>query len=108
MLLVGSLRSVNTMIEYWHYTENDSYNDIVKEAMFFSIGQGKKLNMTTKGNDDYGAWGVAATCAVEMKVGNLNSKQSGRLYFSQAVVNSITAHRMHKTVEVVSDSRFIL
>lgn len=85
----------NTMIEYWYYTGNDSYNEIVKEAMLFQIGQDwdyMPLNQsTTEGNDDHGAWGVAAMAAAEMNFTNPNSDQPGWLYLAQAVFNSMAA-----------------
>ncbi len=48
-----------TMIDYWHFTGDATYNDIIKDALLFQVGP--KLNYmppnwtASMGNDDQGA-----------------------------------------------------
>jgi len=59
------------LIEYWVYTGDSTYNDMVQEAMLFQIGPTKSFmpeNVTKEeGNDDQAFWAFSAMTAAEMK-----------------------------------------
>lgn len=80
------------MIDYWYYTGDPSYNDVVTQAMLFQVGpddnymppnQSKSL-----GNDDQAFWGMAALSAAEINFPNPPSDQPQWLALAQAVFNS--------------------
>lgn len=58
-----------TLIDYWHYTGDDSYNDITKQAMLHQVGDTRDfmpVNQTlSMGNDDQGFWAMASMSAAE-------------------------------------------
>lgn len=56
-----------SLIDYWYYTEDKTYNDVTTEALLFQVGpeanymppnQSKSL-----GNDDQAFWGLAGKAA---------------------------------------------
>ena len=59
------------MIDYWVYTGDDSYNEVVAQALAFQGGENKDFfpqNQTfDEGNDDQAFWAMAALTAAEMK-----------------------------------------
>ena len=52
------------MIDYWYYTNDTSYNDVVEQALSSQVGTDNNYMPTnqtrTEGNDDQGFWGMAA------------------------------------------------
>ncbi|RAL65946.1 hypothetical protein DID88_005607 [Monilinia fructigena] len=58
-----------SLIDYWYYTGDSTYNDVTTEAMLFQTGPDNDYmtpNQTkTEGNDDQGFWGLAAMSAAE-------------------------------------------
>jgi mannan endo-1,6-alpha-mannosidase len=60
-----------TLIDYWYYTGDTSYNTITTQAMQWQIGPDDNFmpaNQTkTEGNDDQSFWGMAAMSAAEQK-----------------------------------------
>lgn len=62
------------MIDYWHYTGDTTYNDIVTQAMLFQTGPNRDYmppNVTASlGNDDQGFWGMSAMLAAEVNFPN--------------------------------------
>ena len=58
-----------TMINYWYYTGDTTYNAVTKQALLHQAGDDgdfMPLNQTkTLGNDDQGFWGMAAMTAAE-------------------------------------------
>ena len=58
-----------SLIDYWAYTGDDQYNDIIQEALLFQRGPGDDYmtpNQTnTEANDDQSAWALAAMTAAE-------------------------------------------
>lgn len=59
-----------TLIEYWRYTGDSSYNDLAKQALLFQKGGNWSdflpLNYSASmGNDDQGLWASAAMSAAE-------------------------------------------
>lgn len=80
------------LIDYWHYTGDDSYNEWTIDGMLHQIGddwdympanQSKSL-----GNDDQGFWGMAAMSAAENKFPDPPEGQPGWLALAQAVFNT--------------------
>ena len=60
---------MGTLIDYWHFTGDDAYNDLVKQAMIHQAGPDKDFlpdNQSRQmGNDDQGFWGMTAMLAAE-------------------------------------------
>ena len=59
-----------TLIEYWHYTGDSSYNDLAKQALLFQKGGNYSdflpiNNSASITNDDQGLWASAAMSAAE-------------------------------------------
>jgi mannan endo-1,6-alpha-mannosidase len=58
-----------TLIDYWHYTGDDSYNDLVMQGMVHQVGDTRDYmpgNQTSSmGNDDQGFWAMASMTAAE-------------------------------------------
>ncbi|KAK5120633.1 hypothetical protein LTR85_005991 [Meristemomyces frigidus] len=58
----------STMVQYWHYTGDSSYNDAVTSAIAAQAGSGQDFMGTNAlGNDDQLWWGIAAMTAAEYK-----------------------------------------
>lgn len=80
-----------SLIDYWHYTGDESYNNITTQAMLFQVGPRNDYmppNQTkTEGNDDQGFWGMAAMTAAEDKFPNPPPDQPQWLALAQAVFN---------------------
>ena len=57
------------MVEYWHLTGDDSYNDVVREGLVHQVGPDEDFmppNQTRSlGNDDQCHWALAAMTAAE-------------------------------------------
>ncbi|EKG20847.1 Glycoside hydrolase family 76 [Macrophomina phaseolina MS6] len=80
------------LVDYWHYTGDDTYNQWTIEGMIHQIGdnwdympanQSKSL-----GNDDQGFWGMAAMSAAETGFPNPPDDKPGWLALAQAVFNT--------------------
>jgi mannan endo-1,6-alpha-mannosidase len=60
-----------SLIDYWYYTGDTSYNTITTQAMQWQTGPDDNFmpaNQTkTEGNDDQSFWGMAAMSAAEQK-----------------------------------------
>lgn len=80
------------LIDYWYYTGDTTYNDVVTQGMLFQVGPNSDYmtpNQTkTTGNDDQGFWGLAAMTAAETNFQNPPSKQPQWLALAQAVFNT--------------------
>jgi mannan endo-1,6-alpha-mannosidase len=78
-------------VDYWRYTNDSSYNDIVTQALLFQVGPNWDYmppNQTSsEGNDDHGFWGLAAMTAAEANYPNPPANQPQWLALSQAVFN---------------------
>ena len=78
-------------VDYWRYTNDTSYNDIVTQALLFQVGPNNDYmppNQTSsEGNDDHGFWGLAAMTAAEANYPNPPANQPQWLALSQAVFN---------------------
>jgi len=59
----------DSLINYWHQTGDDSYNEIIGQAMRHQLGENNDYspaNQTaTEGNDDQATWALAAMTAAE-------------------------------------------
>ncbi|KAF3760595.1 family 76 glycoside hydrolase [Cryphonectria parasitica EP155] len=80
------------MVEYWHYTGDATYNDVVTQALLFQVGPNQDYmppNVTASlGNDDQGFWGMSAMTAAELNFPNPSSDQPQWLALAQAVFNT--------------------
>ncbi|KAI0411955.1 glycoside hydrolase family 76 protein [Xylaria grammica] len=81
-----------TMIDYWHLTGDDSYNDVVTQAMLWQVGPNRNYmppNVTASlGNDDQGFWGMSAMQAAEENFPDPPSDEPQWLALAQAVWNT--------------------
>lgn len=81
------------MLDYWWYMQNDTYNDIIKQALLYQVGTRNDyvpLNQsTTEGNDDQAFWGIAAMTAAERNFTNPAEDEPQWLYLAQAVFNTM-------------------
>ncbi|EAW12358.1 glycoside hydrolase family 76 protein [Aspergillus clavatus NRRL 1] len=80
-----------TLINYWRYTGNDTYNDITTEAILQqagAIGNFMPANqMHTEGNDDQAFWAITALMAAENNFPNPPKDSPSWLAMAQAVFN---------------------
>ncbi|XMA07222.1 hypothetical protein WAI453_000013 [Rhynchosporium graminicola] len=81
-----------TLIDYWHYTGDSSYNDVAAKGIQAQVGE--DLDMMPRnwsqsmGNDDQGFWGMTAMTAAET---NFQAPPAGApswLALAQAVFNT--------------------
>jgi len=81
-----------SLIDYWYYTGDDTYNAVTTEAMLFQVGPDENYmppnQSKSLGNDDQAFWGMAAMSAAEVKFPNPPADQPQWLALAQAVVNS--------------------
>jgi len=89
-----------SLIDYWYYTGDPTYNELVKEALLFQVGPDNNFmpqnQSKSLGNDDQGFWGMAAMSAAELKFPNPPAESPQWLALAQAVFNS-QAMRWDKT-----------
>ena len=80
-----------TLVDYWYYTGDDTYNEITTQALHFQVGPDKDYmppNQTkTEGNDDQGFWAMAVMAAAEQKYPDPPTDQPQWLALAQAVFN---------------------
>lgn len=83
------------LIDYWHYTNDTTYNDVISQALLFQVGPNRDYmtpNQTkTTGNDDQAFWGLAAMSAAETKFQDPPPSQPQWLALAQAVFNTQAA-----------------
>ncbi|KAF3490707.1 glycosyl hydrolase family 76 protein [Arthroderma uncinatum] len=79
------------LIDYWHYTGDDSYNKITQQAMLHQVGKDKNYEPNNQsrslGNDDQAFWAITAMTAVETKFPDPPPEEPQWLYLVQAVFN---------------------
>ncbi|KAI5303875.1 hydrolase 76 protein, partial [Ascosphaera pollenicola] len=84
-----------SLIDYWYYTGDDTYNDMVIQGMMHQVGSNndyKPANQSTDlGNDDQAFWAMAAMSAAENKFPNPPSSDPQWLELVQAVFNEQAA-----------------
>lgn len=83
----------NSMLDYWFYTGDTTYNDIVKTSLLFQIGNDwdymPSNQTTTEGNDDQGFWGITVMAAAEKNFENPSDEYPSWAYLAQAVFNTM-------------------
>lgn len=83
---------MGSMINYWYYTGDSSYNAAVKQALLHQTGDEDDFmpeNQTKAlGNDDQGFWGLAAMTAAETGFEDPDKDQPGWLSLAQGVFNT--------------------
>lgn len=83
----------NSILDFWYYTGNDTYNDILYESLQYQVGDNKDYmpsnQTTTEGNDDQGFWGITVMAAAEKNFTNPPEDKPGWLYLAQAVFNEM-------------------
>jgi len=81
-----------TLIDYWYYTGDTTYNNVVQEGVLFQTGADNDFmpsNWTASmGNDDQGFWGLTAMSAAETNFQNPPSTSPQWLALAQAVFNT--------------------
>ncbi|EGS22769.1 uncharacterized protein CTHT_0012440 [Thermochaetoides thermophila DSM 1495] len=86
---------MGSLIDYWYYTGDTRWNDIVEEGLLFQVGPNNDYmppNQTlTEGNDDQGFWGMAVLSAAEYKFKDPPRDKPQWLALAQAVFNSQAA-----------------
>ncbi|TVY14369.1 Mannan endo-1,6-alpha-mannosidase DCW1, partial [Lachnellula arida] len=84
-----------TMVDYWRYTNDTTYNDVVEQALQFQVGPDNDYlppNQTkNEGNDDQGFWGMAAMLAAETNFQNPPKDKPQWLALAQAVFNEMAS-----------------
>ncbi|KAG5930326.1 hypothetical protein E4U42_002067 [Claviceps africana] len=88
-----------TLIDYWYWTGDTTFNKEVTQAMLFQVGENKDYmprNVTASlGNDDQGFWGMAAMSAAENGFPNPPANQPQWLELAQAVFNTQASPDRH-------------
>ncbi|KAL2019696.1 hypothetical protein VTK56DRAFT_9233 [Thermocarpiscus australiensis] len=88
-----------TLIDYWKWTHDDSYNDVITQAMLWQVGPNRDYmppNVTASlGNDDQGFWGMSAMTAAENNFPNPPKDQPQWLALAQAVFNTQASPDRH-------------
>jgi mannan endo-1,6-alpha-mannosidase len=79
------------LIDYWRYTGDTTYNQIVHEAMLWQASYSRDFmppNQTdTEGNDDQAFWGITALMAAETGFPDPPPQEPQWLALAQAVFN---------------------
>lgn len=83
-----------SMIDFWYYTGNDTYNDKVKKALLGETGKNNDYlpssQTATEGNDDQGFWSITVMAAAERNFSNPKEDEPQWLALAQAVFNTMT------------------
>lgn len=83
-----------SLLDFWFYTGNDTYNDKIKKGMLGEVGKNKDYlpssQTATEGNDDQGFWGITVMAAAERNFSNPKKDDPQWLYLAQAVFNTMT------------------
>jgi mannan endo-1,6-alpha-mannosidase len=81
-----------TLVDYWYYTGDTTFNDITTQALLFQVGPNADYmppNQTKdEGNDDQSFWGMAALSAAEAKYPDPPPGQPQWLALAQGVFNT--------------------
>lgn len=88
-------------LDYWYYTGDPSYNDVVYEGMLHQVGEDKNYEPTnhtlTLGNDDQGFWGMSAMLAAEVGFRDPPEDEPQWLALAQGVWNRMNLPERHET-----------
>lgn len=81
-----------TLIDYWHYTGDSTYNDLAEIGIQFQTGDNNDMMPTnwtaSMGNDDQAFWGMTAMSAAETNFQNPKPGRPSWLALAQAVFNT--------------------
>ena len=92
---------MGTMINYWHWTGDATYNSLVSQGLVHQLGSGNDFmpaNWTVSmGNDDQCNWGLAAMEAAESQFPNPPSGFPTWLSIAQAVFDTQQARLAEET-----------
>lgn len=81
----------NTLIDYWYFTKDSTWNDMVMRGMMHQTGENNDFKPTNQsndlGNDDQAFWAMAALNAAETNFPNPPKDQPQWLALAQAVFN---------------------
>lgn len=90
-LLTRALEVFGSLLDYWSFTGDDSYNNITYQALWHQRGDDYDYmpdNQTRSlGNDDQGFWALTAMTAAELNFTNPPDGEPGWLGLTQAVFN---------------------
>lgn len=82
-----------SMLDYWFYTGDETYNEVLKSSLQFQVGQDwdymPSNQTTTEGNDDQGFWGITVMAAAEKNFSNPGPDRPSWAYLAQAVFNTM-------------------
>ncbi|OAS99466.1 uncharacterized protein BDCG_16152 [Blastomyces dermatitidis ER-3] len=76
-----------SLVDYWHFTGDSSYNDMIKQGLLAQAGQNQDYQPANQsaglGNDDQAQWGLAALSAAEFSFDARSDEWAGfaRLVF---------------------------
>ena len=89
-----------TLVDYFHFTQDDTYNNITESSLIFQSGPPQYCYMpanwsSSLGNDDQGFWGLSAMLAAETNFQNPPDDQPQWLALAQAVWNTQAAPDRH-------------
>jgi mannan endo-1,6-alpha-mannosidase len=86
------------LLDYWHWTGDDTYNDVVYRSLLFQAGPNKDYNdknwTSSLGNDDQAFWAMSALIAAETKFKDPPPDEAQWLALAQAVWNEQTADNL--------------
>lgn len=87
------------MVDYWHFTGDETYNDVTFQALQFQVGENRDyapLNWTLSlGNDDQSFWAMSAMLAAEVGFRDPPREDPQWLALAQAVWNEQAAPDKH-------------
>lgn len=85
----------SSLIEYWYYTGDSTYNDVTMQGLLFQTGENNDympFNYTaTLGNDDQAFWALAAMQAAERTFPDPPSDQPQWLQLAENVFQTMIA-----------------
>ncbi|KAK9347014.1 glycoside hydrolase [Lipomyces starkeyi] len=84
-----------SLIDYWFYTGDDTYNEQVKSSLLFQVGTDNNYmpanESTSEGNDDQAFWGFTVMAAAERNFSNPDTNQPQWLALAQAVFDTMAS-----------------
>ncbi|SMQ45687.1 unnamed protein product [Zymoseptoria tritici ST99CH_3D7] len=81
-----------SLIDYWYYTGDDTYNEITTQGITFQVGPNRDFmepnHTKSLGNDDQAFWALTAMTAAEVNFPNPPEDQPQWLALAQGVFNT--------------------
>jgi predicted alpha-1,6-mannanase (GH76 family) len=82
-----------SLIEYWYYTNDSQYNNMVRDGILAQVGELQDLmpanQSKDEGNDDQLFWAFTVMSAAELGFEDPDSSQLGWLALAQSVMNQL-------------------